>query len=172
MAMPYFKRLEAFTLIELMVVVAIIGLLGTLAAVGLTSARTKARDNKRVADIKQLQKALEVSYVAPNGYPISASAITLGAAATKVLCNIGGVPTFQATTAGCGTIHMNPVPYDPTSAQNYTYKSYTSAGVGCASAPCASYCIQASLEQPQQALNFTAGSIMADQTAFKNGSCP
>lgn len=58
---------KAFTLIELLVVVAVIGILTTLAVVSLQNTRKSARDTKRVADIKQLQLALEL-YVHDNGF--------------------------------------------------------------------------------------------------------
>ena len=60
------KFLTGFTLIELLVVVAIIGLLASVVLVNLISARQKGRDTKRIADIKQIQKALEV-YINKNG---------------------------------------------------------------------------------------------------------
>ena len=60
---------KGFTLIELLVVIAIIGLLSTLAVVALNSARMKARDSKRVADMKQLQTALELYFNDKSAYP-------------------------------------------------------------------------------------------------------
>ena len=63
------KNKKGFTLIELLVVIAIIGLLSTLAIVSLNSARQKSRDAKRVADIKQIQTALELYYNDNFGYP-------------------------------------------------------------------------------------------------------
>jgi len=51
---------KGFTLIELLVVIAIIGLLSTLAVVSLNSAREKARDARRLSDVKQLSTILEM----------------------------------------------------------------------------------------------------------------
>ena len=52
--------LKGFTLIELLVVIAIIGLLSTLAVVSLNGARSKARDARRVSDLKAVSSALEL----------------------------------------------------------------------------------------------------------------
>ena len=51
---------SGFTLIELLVVISIIGLLSTMAVISLNSARSKARDAKRVSDIKGLSTMLEM----------------------------------------------------------------------------------------------------------------
>lgn len=61
------SKQKAFTLIELLVVIAIIGILATLAIVSLQQARQNARDSKRVADMKQVQTALEL-YFNENGF--------------------------------------------------------------------------------------------------------
>lgn len=63
------NKYKGFTLIELLVVIAIIGLLASIVLVALNSARRKARDARRINDLKQLQLAVE-SYYDDNGqYP-------------------------------------------------------------------------------------------------------
>ncbi|HUD02706.1 MAG TPA: prepilin-type N-terminal cleavage/methylation domain-containing protein, partial [Candidatus Paceibacterota bacterium] len=68
--MKIFKvRKKGFTLIELMVVIAIIGILASIIMVSLSSAQSKGRDAKRVADIRTIQLALEEYYNDNGNYP-------------------------------------------------------------------------------------------------------
>lgn len=89
------KNTRGFTLIELLVVIAIIGLLSTLAVVALNNARQKARDAKRVSDVKQIQTALELYFNDESGYP---NAVTTGG---------------TITGATSGTTYMGAVPSNP-----------------------------------------------------------
>jgi prepilin-type N-terminal cleavage/methylation domain-containing protein len=61
------KNQKGFTLVELLVVIAIIGLLASIVLTSLATARVKARDARRVADIKQLNTAIEL-YTDANGH--------------------------------------------------------------------------------------------------------
>jgi type II secretion system protein G len=65
------QKEKGFTLIELLIVIAIIGLLASIVMVSLSSARSKARDSQRRANLKQLQAALELYYNVNGGYPIT-----------------------------------------------------------------------------------------------------
>ena len=60
---------RGFTLIELLVVIAIIGILSSVVLASLNSARKKGRDARRIADVKQLQLALELYYDTSGSYP-------------------------------------------------------------------------------------------------------
>ncbi len=62
---------KAFTLIELLVVIAIIGLISTTATIALSGARKKARDARRLSDMKQIMTALESYYDSNSRYPDS-----------------------------------------------------------------------------------------------------
>ena len=63
------KNNKGFTLIELLVVVAIISLLSSIIFASLGSARAKARDTRRMADLRQLQTALELYFNDVGRYP-------------------------------------------------------------------------------------------------------
>jgi prepilin-type N-terminal cleavage/methylation domain-containing protein len=58
-----------FTLIELLLVIAIIGLITTLVLASFNDAKKKARDARRLADIKQIRTALDLYYDKYNAYP-------------------------------------------------------------------------------------------------------
>lgn len=60
---------KGFTLVELLTVIAIIGILSTIVMTSLLTARKKGRDVKRIADIKQIQLALEQYYNDNLKYP-------------------------------------------------------------------------------------------------------
>ena len=143
---------KGFTLIELLIVIAIIGLLSTLAVVALGSARVKARDSKRLADLKQLQTALELYYTDKNEYPVGAG-LSLGAAASACLNNAG----FAAT--GCASPYMGKVPVDPSNSGVYVY-TYTANPA----ANPTSYSVSATLEGT---VNNLTGAITLSPTGIQ-----
>ncbi len=61
------KQNQGFTLIELLVVVAIIALLSSIVVASLNVAREKARDARRMADMHELNNAIQM-YIADKGY--------------------------------------------------------------------------------------------------------
>lgn len=103
-----YKR--GFTLVELLVVIAIIGILASIVMVSLRTAQMKARDTKRIADIKAIQLALETYYNDNLMYPKN---IYTAAGAAP---NGGLAPTF-----------MPVVPLDPVSGDQYVYRAFNGA---------------------------------------------
>lgn len=142
---------KGFTIIELLIVIAIIGLLATISMVALNGARLKGRDAKRVGDIRQVQTALELYFNDQNSYPVTATTLTLGSASARVLCDT--VAGFQADAVGCNKIYMGIVPTNP--APGGVAYSYSGASL--------SYSIGFSLEDA------TGGYAIGAHTASERG---
>ena len=119
------KNKKAFTLIELLVTIAIIGILSAIVMVSLNGPRQKARDAKRISDIKQIQLALELYNEVKGEYPDPPLSSTLA-------------PTYIAS-----------VPTDPQGGV-YPYDNYTdSSRASCTEAggTCRYYHLGAKFEQ-------------------------
>ena len=109
------KKKIGFTLIELLVVIVIIGVLASLAMIALSSVRGKARDAKRVTDVRAIVSALDLYFANEGTYP---SLVTPG----------------QQLAGPSGTVYLakvptNPHPEDGSCAAGTEY-SYTQTGSG------------------------------------------
>jgi len=105
---------RGFTLIELLVVIAIIGILAAIVLVSLNSARSKARDTRRAADLAQIQLALEMYADSNNSaYPIGDADCTT---ATPLV--------------GLAPLYMPNVPVDPSNSNGQIYRYCTPTGLG------------------------------------------
>ena len=103
--MPSLSQRRGFTLIEILIVVAIIGILASVVLVGLGPVQQKGRDARRISDLKQIQTGLEL-YFAKNGvYPTGPFA---------------DWSAFQAALIGAG-VGVTNVPQDPSTASTYNY---------------------------------------------------
>ena len=61
---------RGFTLIEMLVVVAIVGLLAGMVVVGLGPARAKARDARRLTEVNSIRNWAEANYNSVDGYSL------------------------------------------------------------------------------------------------------
>lgn len=106
---------RGFTIIELLVVMAIIAMLTSVVLVVMTDLQAKSRDTRRMEDVREIQKALSLYYVDGNRFPQAASPVT-----------ITGSDSFSTTLVNSGAISA--VPADPVSPDfDYTYQATTSA---------------------------------------------
>lgn len=64
---------QAFTLVELIVVITILAVLGTIAFVSFQWYSQSARDSVRISDLKNIQKALTFHFIESNNYPVPTS---------------------------------------------------------------------------------------------------
>ncbi len=62
-------RTGGFTLIEILVVIAIIGVLSSVVLASLNTARVKAADAQRIVSLKEIQSSLELFYSINGRYP-------------------------------------------------------------------------------------------------------
>mgnify|MGYP001557763148 CR=1 FL=1 len=89
---------SGFTLIEILIVVAVIGLLVSLVLIGLAPMQKKGRDTRRLSDLRQAQHGLEIFFNRYGRYPYSGAG-----------CAGGGdcVPACNGTTGGSPADNWN-----------------------------------------------------------------
>jgi len=136
------RKYQGFSLIELLVVISIIGVLSSLAVVSLNSARVKARDALRKADMTQMRTAIMLYYDETERYPIcgatswNPAASDFGAAATQTFADCYKVTLGSLLTAGAKP-YLSQMPKDPKNETNspstdstYLYRYISSSNGG------------------------------------------
>lgn len=142
------KKLQAgFTIIELLIVIAIIGILATLVLTNFQGAQAKGRDTVRKNDINSVYQKLEEYYNENGGYPDGdlTSAVLPGIDAEALLDADGAGFTETFSTSATAT-----EPTLPDGTDEYIYAAYgctnatAQATVG---ATCAKYYLASFLEK-------------------------
>ena len=116
---------KGFTLIEILIVVAIIAILASIVLVGLGPTQALGRDARRAADLHEVQNALELYYNKNGTYVTGMSGKNWS--------------DFTAVLVGAG-IAINALPDDPSSGKHYRYGS-DAAGT--------TYILEANMESDQ-----------------------
>lgn len=99
---------NGFTLIELLVSIAIIGMITSISVINITKIRMKQRDAKRMSDMREIAKALNLYQNQLGKYPTYDGTIT-------------GNDTMSQALKNEKTITQAPT--DPLPPNNYSYKS-------------------------------------------------
>jgi len=108
------KSGAGFTIIELIVVLAIIAMLLSIGITRFSSTQQKSRDVRRISDIQEIKKALNPYQLEETSFPIEPTEIT-----------ITGEGEFSTTLEAAGVISAVPVdPQHP--GLFYTYQSNSS----------------------------------------------
>ncbi|MCX6793888.1 MAG: prepilin-type N-terminal cleavage/methylation domain-containing protein [Candidatus Gottesmanbacteria bacterium] len=116
---------RGFTLIELMVVMAILAILLGIGAGTFTSSMKKGRDATRKANLRAITNTLELYYNDKGKYPVGESGGIKGCGTDTVrtVCAVNGA--FQDATPTVPTLYMAQLPTDPVSSLKYYYVSAT-----------------------------------------------
>jgi len=118
-----------FTLVELLVVMAIIGILATVILGGFRSSQRRSRDAQRKSDLKQIANALEMFYSDYERYPSENQAKPLACPYTpsdperSAQCAWGEGEMSDLVGEEKRTIYFKTLPKDPVSGQTYIYRT-------------------------------------------------
>ncbi len=119
------KRSESngFTLMELLIVIAILGILITVGLGSFQSSQTKSRDTKRKNDLRQISVSLEAYYNDKQSYPLSdVNGAMLGCGTNAAATCVWG-QIWSNTSVTPNTIYMEQIPKDPSPLYKYYYVS-------------------------------------------------
>ncbi len=161
---------KGFTLIEILIVVLIVGIVGTLAAIAVSSARSKTRDATRISAVRQTQSALEDYFNEANSYPAGAG-LPLGDSTQSVCLGTGG---FQANCSGDDSVFLRVV----TATLDTGLKGSATCGTPGRNAYCYAastdgmgYVIQFELENALPQVGLIKGPNCATPDGIKGGAC-
>jgi len=155
---------KGFTLIEIMVVTAIIVVITTIAVITFGTVRENARDNERIADLQKIHVALGVYYARYGYYPKENATVwcdsSTGGKSSTSDCN-GGGDDWNASSDLRDLVTENIIqslPLDPINTSTYFYHiEFDKAGQGSPACPnlgdneSCRYVIQTLLENGEKA---------------------
>jgi len=101
------RRAHGFTLVELLIVIAILGVLASLILANMSGARERARDAQRKSDLRQLQTALRMYFTDFGRNPASTASNQIQHSATSEIFDWGDEFGIGGNT------YMSKLPIDP-----------------------------------------------------------
>jgi prepilin-type N-terminal cleavage/methylation domain-containing protein len=136
------KAQQGFTIIELLIVIAIIAILAGLVLNNFQGAQAKARDTGRVTDINNLHSKLEEYYNENGAYPQTFTAATFPGIDAGALTDAEGVSiTINAAVADEAAADAVA---NPDTSNEYLYVAYPT---GCVT-NCTGYILKTFVERP------------------------
>jgi len=117
------KKRPGFTTLELLIVLAVFGILASIAAFTINQSREALRDADRVSDVTVLRSALSQYWLRHASYP-TAEGVSLGSPESGIR---GFTTEGFVTESGSGNVILEFIPTGP---RRNEYYLYTSDGIG------------------------------------------
>lgn len=112
-------RLSGFTLVELTIAIAVIGILATISVVSYNGVQERTRDARRKSDLATIIEGLDLYYNKHGKYPPGSCTLT---PSTACKINTGWSTTAESNSWSNLAAHLEPfidtLPYDPVNTQN------------------------------------------------------
>ncbi len=112
------QKKQAFTLVELIVVITILAILWTIAFISLQWYSTDARDSTRISDISTIKSALELYNLDAGKYPIPTNGVDITYSGSTVWTQWTIWETVYANLS-----KLDKIPKDPITDKEYTYST-------------------------------------------------
>lgn len=169
--MPLFADAEGHvSWLEILIILLVVGLVGTFAAVAVNTARSKQRDATRLSEVRQLQSALEDYFGTANSYP-PGQALPLGDATASACLGTGGfkadctsdTDVFLRVVRGTVGTGLKGMSACGTPARNAICYNQVRTGDG--------YLMQFELENALQETGLVKGANCATPDGMASGAC-
>ena len=151
------KSKSGFTIVELIVVIVVIAILATITIISYNGVQARTRDDRRLTDVANIEKAMELYYSDNGSYPVPTGAT--GSIINPAWYSSGDSSWNMLSGLLVGSNAIDTVPVDPTnttsswaaSVGGYDYAIFVSLGGYCGAAKGQMYLLVYHLENsPQQ----------------------
>lgn len=111
------KKNSAFTIVELLIVIVVIGILAAITIVAYNGIQQRARDSQRKSGIATIQKALEMYRIDNGGYPTCVANVTYQVGGARSACTTDLAGFIGSLTPK----YINATPQDPINIGDYRF---------------------------------------------------
>lgn len=135
---------KGFTTLELVVVIAVIGVLASITFSAISDSRAKGRDTQRITDIDTIQSRLEEYHADKGGYPNTLTTALLYNLDPDILKDPNGL-SITIHAAAANQVAAEAVADPTASGASYSYVPYPT---GCTAITCTGYILKSYIEKP------------------------
>lgn len=140
------QQVHGFSLIEMIVVMAVIAILAALSFVGIADGQARGRDSQRTSDIDVIHSQLEQYYIDHGGYPETINTTVLPRLDPEALKDPDGEP-IDIRLAVASQASATAITVTDSTGPDYLYIPYPT---GCNGITCRGYVLKSFIERPTE----------------------